>query len=139
MNSQESVQVDSSYEGLQDDIKNLDLPEIETFENKFTHRDYNISITSGEGELSSICPKTGEADFATLSISYTPDKKCIELKSLKKYISAFRGVGIFHEFLANKILEDLIGAIFPRDIDVSIRMNPRGNITTTVTADYTAN
>lgn len=125
-----------NYEGLQEEIKNLELPEIETFKNQYTEREYTISIQSGNGELSSICPKTGLPDFATLSIIYTPLFKCIELKSLKEYIGAYRDIGIFHEFLANRILEDLVKAVEPRNMNVSIEMNPRGNITTTVEADY---
>ena len=126
----------STYEGRQDDIKNLELPEIESFANQYFERDYNVSFVTGQGELSSVCPKTGLPDFATLSIDYTPDKKCLELKSFKEYITAYRNVGIFHEFLANKILDDIVKAISPKYLDVSIKMNPRGNITTVVDVSY---
>lgn len=126
----------STYEGLQEKVKELEFPEIETFKNQYPNREYVISIQSGNGELSSICPKTGLPDFATLNIVYTPLFKCIELKSLKEYIGAYRDIGIFHEFLANRILEDLVKAVEPRNMNVSIEMNPRGNITTTVEADY---
>ena len=67
---------------------------------------------------------------------YTPDEKCIELKSFKEYITAYRNVGIFHEFLANKILDDLVSAVDPRDMNVRVEMNPRGNIKTVVESDY---
>ena len=82
------------------------------------------------------CPKTGLPDFATLTVTYQPNEKCIELKSFKEYMNAYRSIGIFHEFLANKILEDLVSEVDPKEMSVNIDMNPRGNITTQVKVDY---
>ena len=126
----------SQYEGRQDEIKDLKLPKIETFENEYPDRDYDVTIVTGKGELSSVCPKTGLPDFATLTVTYQPNETCIELKSFKEYMNAYRVIGIFHEFLANKILEDLVSEVDPKQMSVIIDMNPRGNITTKVRVDY---
>ena len=126
----------NSYEGRQDKIRSLELPEIETFENIYSGRRYTINIETGQSELSSICPKTGLPDFATLYIEYEPDEKCIELKSLKEYFGAYRNIGIFHEFLANKILEDLVKAVDPLSMKILIDMNPRGNVRTKVSSSF---
>ena len=107
---------------------------LETFENQFPDRDYQIEIVAPE--FTSVCPKTGQPDFGTMTIVYTPDKKCIELKTLKFYIQSYRDVGIFHENAVNKILEDLVKVSAPRKMTVVGDFNPRGNIHTVVTASY---
>ena len=86
---------------MEDKIKLL-----ETFENEFPNRDYTIIHTAPE--FTSLCPKTGQPDFATIDIDYIPDKLCIELKSLKLYLNSYRSEGVFFESVTNKILDDLV-------------------------------
>lgn len=122
------------YEGLQGHIRNLELPEIETWENQYADRDYRIRIELPE--FTCICPKTGLPDFATLTLEYVPDRLCVELKSFKLYIVAYRNVGIFHEHAANKVLDDFVRAVHPRSADLTGVFNARGGISTTVTVRY---
>jgi 7-cyano-7-deazaguanine reductase len=124
----------SSYEGLQKHVRDLKTPEIEVWQNQYADREYDIELVMPE--FTCICPKTGLPDFATIKIDYAPAKTCLELKSLKMYFVFFRNVGIFHEHLVNKILDDIVNACGPRRARVEIVMNPRGGITTTVTAAY---
>ena len=124
----------SSYEGLQDQIRDLRLPDLETWENKYPDRDYQIHLEIPE--FNCICPKTGLPDFATIDLDYTPDKKCIELKSLKLYITAYRNVGIFHEHAVNKILDDFVKAVKPRSVQVRGVFGSRGGITTSVAVSW---
>jgi len=124
----------SSYEGLQKSIKKLKTPEIEVWENQYAGREYEINLEVPE--FTCICPKTGLPDFATIKVTYCPDKLCLELKSFKMYIVFYRNVGIFHEHLTNKILDDIVNAAKPRWAKVEAVMNPRGGITTTVVAEY---
>lgn len=124
----------SSYEGLQGHVRDLATPEIEVWGNQYADREYDIELVMPE--FTCICPKTGLPDFATIKIDYAPAKTCLELKSLKMYFVFFRNVGIFHEHLVNKILDDIVKACGPRRARVEIVMNPRGGITTTVTAAY---
>ncbi|MBI4604070.1 MAG: NADPH-dependent 7-cyano-7-deazaguanine reductase QueF, partial [Planctomycetes bacterium] len=98
----------SDYEGLQSHVRGLALPELETWENQYPDRDYHVRIEIPE--LTCICPKTGLPDFATITIDYVPGDRCVELKSLKLYIVAFRNVGIFHEHVVNRILDDFLKA-----------------------------
>jgi 7-cyano-7-deazaguanine reductase len=109
---------------------------LETFENQFPDRDYEIEIVAPE--FTSVCPRTGQPDFGTMTITYTPDKKCVELKSLKFYLQSFRDQGIFYEHVTNTILDDLIAVIAPRRMEIEAAFNPRGGMTETVTASYTA-
>ncbi|MCA9236644.1 MAG: NADPH-dependent 7-cyano-7-deazaguanine reductase QueF [Planctomycetales bacterium] len=109
---------------------------LETFENKFPHRDYKIEIVAPE--FTSVCPKTGQPDFGTVTLSYTPDAKCVELKSLKFYLQSYRNEGIFYENVTNVILEDLAAVLQPRWLKVEIHFNARGGITETVVAQYSA-
>ncbi len=99
-------------------------------ENEYPDRDYEINISIPE--FNCVCPKTGLPDFGTIYINYTPDEKIVELKSLKLYIIKYRSIGIYHESVTNKILDDLVFAISPRKIDVIGEFNPRGGITTIV-------
>jgi len=124
----------STYEGLQGQIRKLKSPEIETFENQYQDKEYTINIEIPE--FTCICPKTGLPDFALIKIEYSPEKFCVELKSLKIYTISFRNIGIFHENVVNKILEDFVGAVNPRWAKVSGEFNPRGGIKTTVTREY---
>lgn len=126
----------SSYEGKQDHIRKLKLPDIESWTNEYPDKDYHIHITTEE--FTCICPKTGLPDFATISISYIPDKKCIELKSFKEYLLAYRELGIFHEHVVNRILEDLVHSVKPREMTIEGFFQIRGGVQTTVESSYTA-
>jgi len=106
---------------------------LETFTNEFPGRDYTIEIVCPE--FTSVCPKTGQPDFGTLTFTYTPSKKCVELKSLKLYLQQFRNEGIFYEHVTNRILDDLVAVLEPRRMELRAAFTPRGGITTTV-AEY---
>ncbi len=114
------------------DFRNI----LETFENQYPNRDYTIEIVCPE--FTSVCPKTGQPDFGTMTILYVPARLCVELKSLKLYLQAFRNVGIFYEHVTNRILDDLVGVLSPRWMRVTADFRPRGGITTKVTAEYRA-
>ena len=122
------------YEHLQDDIRNLKTPEIDTWTNQYSEREYTIELTVPE--FTCICPKTGLPDFATITICYVPNQKCIELKSFKEYIVFYRNVGIFHEHVVNKILDDFVRACDPRSVEIIGDFNVRGGIKTVVKANY---
>jgi len=107
---------------------------LETFDNRYPSRDYKIEIVAPE--FTSVCPKTGQPDFATLKIAYTPHAKCVELKSLKLYLQKFRNEGIFYEHVTNAILDDLVATLAPRWMKIEAAFNPRGGITETVTVQY---
>ena len=107
---------------------------LETFENPQPERDYTIRVRIPE--FTCLCPKTGQPDFATLYISYVPNRYCIELKSLKLYIWSFRDEGAFHEAVTNQILDDLVKACAPHFMRIVARFNVRGGIYTTVTAQH---
>jgi 7-cyano-7-deazaguanine reductase len=128
------MKTESSYEGLQKNIRKLKTPEIEVWENQYQDKFYTICLEIPE--FTCICPKTGLPDFAIIKIEYSPDKYCIELKSLKMYTIFFRNIGIFHEHLVNKMLEDFVRACRPRWVKITAIFNPRGGITTTVIREY---
>ncbi len=107
---------------------------LETFENKFPERDYRVVHTAPE--FTSLCPKTGQPDFATMTVDYIPDALCIELKSLKFYFNSYRNDGIFFESVTNMILEDLVAACSPRYMKLTADFNVRGGITSVVEAEY---
>jgi 7-cyano-7-deazaguanine reductase len=109
---------------------------LETFENQYPGRDYQIEIVCPE--FTSVCPKTGQPDFGTLTFTYVPDKKCVELKSLKLYLQQFRNQGIFYETATNRILDDLVAVVQPRRMKLVAAFTPRGGITTSVTAVHHA-
>ena len=109
---------------------------LETFENQFPGRDYTVEIVCPE--FTSVCPKTGQPDFGVLTFSYVPDRKCVELKSLKLYLQQFRNEGIFYEHATNRILDDLVAVLEPREMTLLAAFTPRGGITTRVTARYQA-
>ena len=110
--------------------------QLETFDNPQPQRDYTIRITMPE--FTCLCPKTGQPDFATLTLEYVPESRCVELKSLKLYIWAFREEGGFHEKMTNDILADLVAATEPRFMRLSAEWNVRGGIYTTVVAEHRA-
>ena len=113
----------------------MSSPRLETFPNSRPERDYQIAIQCPE--FTSVCPKTGLPDFGEIRISYVPDTRCIELKSLKYYLIEFRNKGIFYENVTNQILDDLVSAIEPRQMTVVGDFSVRGGIKTVVTAEYT--
>jgi 7-cyano-7-deazaguanine reductase len=108
------------------------LPKIETWTNQF--KDYEITIEIPE--YTAICPKTGLPDFGTIRITYLPDKRCLELKSLKMYIHAYRNVGIFYENAVNRILKDLVAACRPVRARVTGEFSARGGLQSTIEATY---
>ncbi len=112
------------------------MAEIETFDNPFPERDYEI--THVNPEFTSVCPKTGLPDFGTITVRYIPDKLCVELKSLKYYYLDYRNKGAFFETLVNQILDDLVAACRPRWMIVSGEFNTRGGIHSIVEAEYDA-
>ncbi len=108
------------------------LPLIETFPNQFP--DYEIEIEYPE--FTSVCPKTGLPDFGTIIIRYVPEKSCLELKSLKMYLLAYRDLGIFYENAVNRILKDIVKACQPVRVVVTGEFSPRGGMKSVVEAHY---
>jgi 7-cyano-7-deazaguanine reductase len=109
---------------------------LEVFDNEFPQRDYVIEIVCPE--FTSVCPMTGQPDFGTLTFTYTPEQKCVELKSLKMYLQSFRNDGIFYENVTNRILDDLVAVVQPRRMKLVASFTPRGGISTNVTVEYVA-
>jgi 7-cyano-7-deazaguanine reductase len=124
------------YDDLQGGIRSHKLPEIDTFANIYSDRDYTVELEILE--FNSICPKTGLPDFGEIRIEYVPDKLCAETKSLKLYITAFRDLGIFQENAVNRVLDDFVRQVRPRTVTITGDFNPRGGIGTTVTAQDSA-
>ena len=112
---------------MDDSFRNV----LETFENPNPQRDYTIEIVCPE--FTSVCPKTAQPDFGTLTITYVPDANCVELKSLKLYLQQFRNQGVYYETVTNRILDDLATVLRPRRMTLTAAFTPRGGITTTVT------
>ena len=109
-----------------------ELPEIETWPNQY--RDYEIEIDTPE--FTSVCPKTGLPDFGKLRLRYVPDKRCLELKSYKMYLLAYRNLGIFQENVVNRVLRDVVKAAQPVSATVIGDFSPRGGLGTVVTAAW---
>jgi len=107
---------------------------IDSFENRNPQRDYEIQFVAPE--FTSVCPMTGLPDFGTLTITYIPDKRCIELRSFKYYLQTYRNRGIFYEDVVNQILDDIVEAVQPRWAMVEGAFNTRGGISAKVTAVY---
>lgn len=107
---------------------------LETFENPYRDRDYVIESVCPE--FTSVCPKTGQPDFGTLTIRYVPDRLCFELKSLKLYLQQYRNHGAFYESVTNRILDDLVGITKPRWMTITAAFTPRGGIRTNVQVEY---
>jgi 7-cyano-7-deazaguanine reductase len=108
--------------------------QLETFPNPRRGRDYTIEIVCPE--FTSVCPKTGQPDFGTITFRYTPGETCVELKSLKLYLQRFRNEGIFYEQVTNRLLDDFVAACRPVRCQVVSSWTPRGGITTNVTCTY---
>lgn len=108
--------------------------QLETFANQFPNRDYLIEIVCPE--FTSVCPKTAQPDFGTLTFRYVPDRLCVELKSLKVYLQAFRNEGIFYENVTNRILDDLVAVLRPRRLTLVAQFTPRGGISSRLTVSH---
>ena len=108
------------------------LPDIETWPNQYKGYEITIQIP----EYTAICPKTGLPDFGTITLSYMPDKACLELKSLKLYIHAYRNVGIFYENAVNRILQDIVTACRPVRAKVTGEFTARGGLRSTIEVRY---
>jgi len=130
------VKISTGYEGRQDDIKELKLPDIEVISNQYSEYDYNIHLYMGE--LNAVCPKSGLPDFYKLTVDYIPQIWIVELKSLKLYLTAYRNIGIFHEHLLNKIMDDFITSCVPNYVKMTLEAAARGGIFTTVTREWRA-
>lgn len=114
-----------------DSAKNLLL---EAFNNSFPQRNYLIIHRANE--FTSVCPKTGQPDFGVITISYVANKKCVELKSLKYYLQSFRNEGIFYENVINRILEDLVGLLKPKWMEIKGEFSVRGGVNSTIIARH---
>jgi 7-cyano-7-deazaguanine reductase len=112
----------------------MNLPSLDTFQYKYKGKEIKISFTCPE--FTAICPFSDFPDFATIKIEYVPNEMCIELKSLKLYINAFRSSKIFHEHVINRILDDFVRACDPLAVDIEGDFNVRGNIKTVIRASY---
>jgi 7-cyano-7-deazaguanine reductase len=108
------------------------LPSIECWENQFPGYEIEIVLP----EYTAICPKTSLPDFGTIYVTYVPDQLCLELKSLKEYITAYRNLGIFYENAVNRILQDLVAACKPMAMKVRGEFTPRGGIQSRIEAHY---
>jgi 7-cyano-7-deazaguanine reductase len=111
------------------------LPEIETWPNQFPDP-YEIEIVMPE--FTSVCPKTGLPDFGKIVLRYVPDRRCLELKSYKMYLLAYRSLGIFQENIVNRVLADVVKAARPRSATVVGDFTPRGGLSTVVTASWSS-
>ena len=107
---------------------------LEVFDNPCPERDYRVVHTCPE--FTSVCPKTGQPDFATITIDYVPDQLCLELKALKLYFYAFRQMGIYYEAVTNRIMDDLVAACRPRRMTITGDFNVRGGFASVVTVEY---
>ena len=107
---------------------------LDTFPNPAPQRDFTIHIEIPE--FTCLCPKTGQPDFATMTLSYVPDQACVELKSLKLYIWSFRDEGAFHEAVTNRILDDIVAACAPRFARLTARFNVRGGTYPTIVVEH---
>ena len=111
------------------------LPAIECWPNQFRGYDITVSVP----EYTSVCPKTGLPDYGTLTVRYTPDKLCLELKSFKMYILAYRDLGIFYENAVNRVLKDIVAACKPVRASVTGEFNTRGGMRAVIEAHYPKN
>ena len=115
-------------------LEEMNLPRLDTFQYKHQGKAINVSFMCPE--FTAICPFSDFPDFATIKIDYIPNELCVELKSLKLYINAFRSVKIFHEHVVNQILDDFVRACDPVSVDIEGDFNIRGNIKTVIRASY---
>lgn len=112
------------------------IDQLETFANQYPGRDYTIEIVCPE--FTSMCPRTGQPDFGTITFTYTPQALCVELKSLKLYLQRFRNQGVFYENIVNRLLDDFVAVCQPRRCKIVGAFTPRGGITTTITCVHEA-
>ena len=108
------------------------LPEIETWPNQYAGYEIEIAMP----EFTSVCPKTGLPDFGSIALRYVPDKRCLELKSYKMYLLAYRNLGIFQENVVNRVLRDVVKAAEPITATVAGDFSPRGGLSSVVTASW---
>ncbi len=108
--------------------------QLETFPNQYPDREYTVEIICPE--FTSMCPKTGQPDFGTITYTYTPGESIVELKSLKLYLQRYRNEGVFYETLINKLLDDFVKACQPVRCKVVGNFTPRGGIRSVITAEY---
>lgn len=128
---------DDKYKNRRFDVygtEKIDSDVLETFDYEYVGKPIEIVITTNE--FTSVCPWSGLPDFAELTIKYVPDRKCIELKSLKYYLHSYRNVGIFYEHVVNRILEDLVKVCDPLKMEVIAKFTIRGGLQTTVKSEY---
>jgi len=118
------------FEGYDSIDKNV----LDTFPYEYPNRGIELVISTGE--FTSVCPFSGLPDFGNIKIEYIPNKKCIELRSLKYYLLSYRQVGIYYEHLVNRVLEDLVEVCQPRKMKVTADYTPRGGLTTSAIASW---
>ena len=124
-----------SLQLLRETFMSIEFREVlETFENQFPQRDYQIQIRCPE--FTSVCPKTGQPDFGVLTFDYVPDSLCVELKSLKLYLQQYRNAGIFYENVTNTILDDFVAKVQPRRAVLTAEFSPRGGISSIITVRF---
>lgn len=124
----------SEYENLQENVRDLDLGKVDSV--YFPYHDRGTIVSIETEEFTSICPRTGLPDYGKITIRYLPDRRIIELKSLKLYLTRYRNVGIFQENAVNKILDDLVKTSSPRFMIVVGEFNPRGGLKSRIIARY---
>lgn len=116
----------------------IDANALECFDYEYADKGAasEVEIVTTTNEFTSVCPFSGLPDFAEVTITYTPDRKCIELRSLKYYLMSYRDVGIWYEHLVNRMLDDLVRVAEPKKMSIVIRVNARGGLASTVRAEY---
>jgi 7-cyano-7-deazaguanine reductase len=107
---------------------------LEVFDNPSPDR--NFTIEHHAPEFTSVCPKTGQPDYGTIIFTYVPDRVCVELKSLKMYLQAFRNEGIFYEAVTNRIMDDFLAVVKPRRATIESRWTPRGGLNSNIIVSY---
>lgn len=115
-------------------LEAIDTAALEAFDYQYPGKP--ITITTTTEEFTSVCPFSGLPDFGRITIAYVPDRRCVELRSLKYYLMSYRNVGIFYEHLANRIRDDLMALLAPRSLRVECRMTIRGGLQTTIIAEH---
>ena len=114
----------------------IDAACLECFPYEYAGKGEGIEIVTTTNEFTSVCPFSGLPDFAQVTITYTPDQRCIELRSLKYYLMSYRDVGIWYEHLVKRMLEDLVRVIEPLSMEIVVAANARGGLSSTVKARY---
>lgn len=116
----------------------IDAAVLECFDYEYADKGSasEVEIVTTTNEFTSVCPFSGLPDFAEVTITYTPDRKCVELRSLKYYLMSYRDVGIWYEHLVNRMLDDLVRAVEPKKMTIALKVNARGGLASTVRAEY---